>query len=399
MYLFHVALNSSSATINLPLHGGHAPSYLVRRMVKLSYAISKVIVDEYGQHELLRRLADPLWFQAFGCVLGFDWHSSGVTTVVTGVLKQSLKEDVQAISVAGGKGRKSMEAKYDIPRLAESHYNLSSSKIEDLIYASKMAAKVDNAAIQDGYSLYHHVILFDENGNWTIVQQGMNPTNRMARRYHWISDDLKSFVSEPHAGIIGNHKSANVLDMTSIKSIENQKISLELARSEVGYLKSSVYKVVSETNLPQKGVESLDSWVAPNDKVISNEKDFRFVERYEMPRKLDWNAFRKCYDIQPQNYEELISVPGIGPASIRALSLIGEIIFGTKASWQDPVKYNFAHGGKDGVPYPVARRTYDKSISYLSSAIEGADIEREQRILALRKLAQFSAKMFDTNRS
>lgn len=399
MHLFHVALNSSSATINLPLHGGHAPSYLVRRMVKLSYSISKVIVDEYGQHELLKRLADPLWFQAFGCVLGFDWHSSGVTTVVTGVLKQSLKEDVQAISVAGGKGRKSTEAKYDIPRLAESHYNLSSRKIEELMYASRIAAKVDNAAIQDGYSLYHHVILFDENGNWTIVQQGMNPTNRMARRYHWISDDLKSFVSEPHAGIIGNHKSSNVLDMTSIKSIENQKISLELARSEVGYLKSSVYKVVSETNLPQKRVESLDSWIAPNDKNINNEKDFRCVECYEMPRKLDWNAFRKCYDIQPQNYEQLISVPGIGPASIRALSLIGEIIFGTKASWQDPVKYNFAHGGKDGVPYPVARRTYDKSISYLSSAIEGADIEREQRILALRKLAQFSAKMFDTNRS
>lgn len=399
MYLFHVALNSSSATINLPLHGGHAPSYLVRRMVKLSYSISKVIVDEYGQHELLKRLADPLWFQAFGCVLGFDWHSSGVTTVVTGVLKQSLKEDVQAISVAGGKGRKSTETKYDIPRLAESHYNLSSRKIEELMYASRIAAKVDNAAIQDGYSLYHHVILFDENGNWTIVQQGMNPTNRMARRYHWISDDLKSFVSEPHAGIIGNHKSSNVLDMTSIKSIENQKISLELARSEGDYLKSSVYKVVTATNIPQKRVESLDSWIAPNDKNINNEKDFRCVECYEMPRKLDWNAFRKCYDIQPQNYEQLISVPGIGPASIRALSLIGEIIFGTKASWQDPVKYNFAHGGKDGVPYPVARRTYDKSISYLSSAIEGAEIEREQRILALRKLAEFSAKMFDRNRT
>lgn len=399
MYLFHVALNSSSATINLPLHGGHAPSYLVRRMVELSYSISKVIVDEYGQHELLKRLADPLWFQAFGCVLGFDWHSSGVTTVVTGVLKQSLKEDVQAISVAGGKGRKSTEAKYDIPRLAESHYNLSSRKIEELMYASRIAAKVDNAAIQDGYSLYHHVILFDENGNWTIVQQGMNPTNRMARRYHWISDDLKSFVSEPHAGIIGNHKSSNVLDMTSIKSIENQKISLELARSEGDYLKSSVYKVVTAMNIPQKRVESLDSWIAPNDKNINNEKDFRCVECYEMPRKLDWNAFRKCYDIQPQNYEQLISVPGIGPASIRALSLIGEIIFGTKASWQDPVKYNFAHGGKDGVPYPVARRTYDKSISYLSSAIEGAEIEREQRILALRKLAEFSAKMFDRNRT
>ena len=210
----------SSATINLPLHGGHAPAYLIRRMVKLSYAISKVIVDEYGQHEFLRRLADPLWFQAFGCVLGFDWHSSGVTTVVTGVLKQSLKDDVQAISIAGGKGRKSTKTKYDITRLAEAHYNLSSDKIDNLLYASRIAAKVDNSAVQDGYSLYHHVILFDERGNWTIVQQGMNPNNKMARRYHWISENLKSFVSEPHAGIISECKSPNILNMTSIGSVD-----------------------------------------------------------------------------------------------------------------------------------------------------------------------------------
>jgi uncharacterized protein len=392
-------MKSSSATINLPLHGGHAPSYLIRRMVKLSYAISKVIVNEYGQHELLRRLADPLWFQAFGCVLGFDWHSSGVTTVVTGVLKQSLKDDVQAISIAGGKGRKSTDAKYDIPKLAESHYNLSSEKINNLLYASRIAAKVDNAAVQDGYSLYHHVILFDEKGNWTIVQQGMNPNNRMARRYHWISDNLKSFVSEPHAGIIGQHKGANVLDMTSIHSAENQRVSLELATSDIDYLKSSVYRVGTAMNNPQNKVKTLESWLEPNDNKIYNQDVYHCTQCYEMPRKLDWSAFRKCYDIQPQNYEQLISVPGIGPASVRALSLIGEIIFGTRASWQDPVKYNFAHGGKDGVPYPVARKTYDKSISYLSSAIEGAEIEREQRIQALRKLAEFSARMFDQSRS
>ncbi len=391
-------MNSRSSIINLPLHGGHAPAFLIRRMVKLSYAISKVIVDEYGQHELLRRLADPLWFQAFGCVLGFDWHSSGVTTVVTGVLKQSLKDDVQAISVAGGKGRKSTEVKHDIPKLAESHYNLSSRKIDDLLYASRMAAKIDNAVLQDGYSLYHHVILFDDRGNWTIVQQGMNPSNKMARRYHWISDNLKSFVSEPHAGIISNRKGTNVLDMTSRNSVENQKISLELAKGEVDYLKSSVYKVAMATNISQNRDKTLDSWVAPNDLENNNQTRSQNIECYEMPRKLNWDVFRKCYDIQPQNYEQLISVPGIGPASIRALSLIGEIIFGTKASWQDPVKYNFAHGGKDGVPYPVARRTYDKSISYLSSAIEGAEIERKQRILALRKLAEFSASMFDMNR-
>jgi hypothetical protein len=189
-------------------------------MIKLSHAISKVIVDEYGQQEFLRRLADPLWFQAFGCVLGFDWHSSGVTTVVTGVLKQSLKEDIHGISVAGGKGRKSTEAKSDIPKLAEKHYNLSSDKIDRLLYASKMAAKIDNAAVQDGYSLYHHVILFDKEGNWSVVQQGMNPNNKMARRYHWISDNLKGFVCEPHAGIISAYKNPNTLNMTSIDSTE-----------------------------------------------------------------------------------------------------------------------------------------------------------------------------------
>ena len=388
-------MKSSSATINLPLHGGHAPSYLIRRMIKLSYAISKVIVKEYGQHELLRRLADPLWFQAFGCVLGFDWHSSGVTTVVTGVLKQSLKDDVQAISLAGGKGRKSTEAKYEIPKLAESHYNLSSEKINNLLYASRIAAKVDNAAVQDGYSLYHHAILFDERGNWTIVQQGMNPNNKMARRYHWISENLTSFVSEPHAGIISERKSPNSLDMTSIHSAGNQKTCVELVTGNINNLKSSVYRIATSMNADHSKKNTLDSWIRGYDKNDSEIQ--RYPEHYEMPRRLDWNAFRNAYDIHPQNYEQLISIPGIGPAAVRALSLIGEIIFGTRASWQDPVKYNFAHGGKDGVPYPVARKTYDKSISYLSSAIEGAEIEREQRIQALRKLAKFSATIFNQN--
>ena len=158
-----------NSTINLPLHGGHAPPYLIRRMVRLSHSISKVIIEEYGHHEFLMRLSDPLWFQAFGCVLGFDWHSSGVTTVVTGVLKESINENVHGISIAGGKGRKATETKNEIPKLAEKHYNLSTTKIDKLLYASKMAAKIDNAAIQDSYSLYHHAIFFDKDGNWTVV--------------------------------------------------------------------------------------------------------------------------------------------------------------------------------------------------------------------------------------
>ena len=389
---------SATATINLPLHGGHAPAYLVKRMIKLSSAISKVIVDEYGGHEFIRRLADPLWFQAFGCVLGFDWHSSGVTTVVSGVLKQSLKEDVHSISVAGGKGKKATEAKNDIPRLAERHYNLPSDKIDGLVYASRLAAKVDNAAVQDGYSLYHHVVFFDEHGNWTIVQQGMSRKKKLARRYHWISDNLTTFVLDPHAGIISANKVPNTLNMTSIDSTENQKICVELTRNDVNNLKSSVCRVTDATSTVEKK-NTLDNWMSTDGTICNchgseNLSHRNNVVRYEMPRRLDWNVFRKIYDIQPKNYEQLISVPGVGPAAVRALSLIGEIIFGAKASWQDPVKFNFAHGGKDGVPYPIARKTYDKSISYLSSAIEGAEIDRDQRVLALKKLAEYSARVF-----
>jgi len=392
---------AASASINLPLHGGHAPAYLIKRMIKLSYAVSKVIVDEYGQHEFLRRLADPLWFQAFGCVLGFDWHSSGVTTVVTGVLKQSLKEGVHAISIAGGKGKNSTQTKDEIPKLAERYYNLSSSKIDDLLYASRMAAKVDNAAVQDGYSLYHHSILFDEIGNWTIVQQGMNPHNRMARRYHWISDDLKNFVSEPHAGIIGQYRGTNVLNMTAVDSKENQKICVELANNDISKLRASVYRISKSIHKIQGKQNTLDAWISMpdsnnNDNHIHDDYGYReYADHYEMPRKLDWKVFRRMYDIQPQGYEQLISIPGVGPATVRALSLIGEIIFGARASWQDPVKYNFAHGGKDGVPYPVSRKTYDKSIGYLYSAIEGAEIERDLRIQILRKLAKYSARIFN----
>ena len=385
----------ASATVNLPLHDGHAPAYLIRRMIALSNAISKVIIDEYGQHEFLRRLSDPLWFQAFGCVLGFDWHSSGVTTVVTGVLKQSLKEDIHGVSIAGGKGKKSTETKNDIPRLAEKHYNLSSDKISMLLYASKMAAKIDNATVQDGYSLYHHVIFFDQDGNWTVVQQGLNPLDKMARRYHWISDNLKKFVSEPHTGIIGKCKIANTLNMTSIDSEENQKVCVELATGNINNLKSSMYKVAAINKTKQE--KTLDAWIETyklNGKYKVDNKTNSQTEHYEMPRRLDWSVFKRIYDIQPQNYEQLVSISGVGPAAIRALSLIGEIIFGTKASWQDPVKYNFAHGGKDGVPYPIARKTYDKSISYLSSAIESAEIEREQKIRALKNLAEYSSKMF-----
>ncbi len=271
-----------------------------------------------------------------------------------------------------------------------------------------MAAKIDNAAIQDGYGLYHHTIFFDKDGNWTIVQQGMNNISNMARRYHWLSDNLENFLCEPHSGIISDKKNSYSLNMTSFQSLENQKICVDLVNENISNLRSSIYKIQEIVKNIQKNTNTLENWInrehiiddnknGKNEFIPDNKiKSYLLLSgHYEMPRRIDWNLFRKIYDIHPDNYEELISIPGFGPSSVRALSLIGELIFGSKASWQDPVKFNFAHGGKDGVPYPVARKIYDKSIKYLSSAIEGAEIKKEERIDALKKLAEYSHRMFD----
>lgn len=195
-----------------------------------------------------------------------------------------------------------------------------------------MASKIDNAAIQDGYSLYHHVILFDKNWNWAIIQQGMNQANRMARRYHWISDKVKSFILEPHSAIISNYKGSNVLNMTSINSKDNQRICVDLATSNINNLLSSVSKVTCL--LTPRVRNTLDTWLISENLVSNNGQidNHNLIEHYEMPRKLDWNLFRRIYDVQPQDYEELLSISGVGPATVRSLSLIGELIYGTRAS-------------------------------------------------------------------
>ena len=381
--------------INLPLHGGHAPSYLIKRMIKLSAAISKIIIEEEGSKEFFKRISDPLWFQAFGCVLGFDWHSSGLTTVVTGVLKQSILYDTHGISLSGGKGRNSTKPKYEIPKLAERNHNLSTNRINELVYASKMSAKVDSAAIQDGFNLYHHCILFDDYGHWTIIQQGLNKTNKMARRYHWISNNLLNYIIEPHRGIIGNERIPFCLDMTSRESEKNRKICVDIIKEGSKSVKSYIDKIM-ETNIPQ----NLDKWLYNNNKLPSDSYGFferDNIEKYEMPSKINWKIMDELYDNNPKNYEDIISQEGVGPSTIRALSLIAEIIYGTKTSWNDPVKYNYAHGGKDGVPYPISRNIYDHSIKYLSEAINGSEIEKEEKIKSLKRLSVYSNILFNTN--
>jgi len=381
-------------TVNLPLHYGHAPSYLIKRMIKLSSGISTIIIDEKGSKEFFKRISDPLWFQAFGCVLGFDWHSSGLTTVFTGVLKQSINSETHGISVSGGKGINAIKPKYEIPKLAENNHNLSTNQINNLVYASKISAKIDNVAIQDGFSLYHHVIFFDNNGNWTIIQQGLNGKYKMARRYHWISDDLVDYIIEPHKGIIGNERIPLCLNMTSKNSEENRKTCVDLIKEGSKSIQSSINKINKTSSL-----ENLDKWISeptshPDCKIFL--KDKQAIENYEMPHTLNWRTMDELYNITPTNYEDLISQKGAGPSLIRALSLIAEIIYGNRASWKDPVKYNYAHGGKDGLPYPIARNTYDKSIKYLSEVISGSKIEKKERISSLKRLSTYSNILFNT---
>jgi hypothetical protein len=383
-------------TVNLPLHHGQAPSYLVKRMIKLSSAISTIIIEENGSKEFFKRISDPLWFQAFGCVLGFDWHSSGLTTVVTGVLKQSLNSEQHRITISGGKGKNSTKPKYEIKTLAEKNYNLSTSKINHLLYASKMSAKIDNSAIQDGFNLYHHMIFFDEDGNWTIIQQGLNEKYKLARRYHWISDNLINYIIEPHKGIIGQERIPLCLNMTSKEAEENRKSCVDLVKEGSNSIQSYIYKIM-ETNI----LEKLDKWISLNrlDSDGNNfvEQRYSHIEKYEMPRKINWKTMDELYDISPTNYEHLISQNGVGPSTVRALALISEIIYGNRASWSDPVKYNYAHGGKDGVPYPIARNTYDNSIKYLSEAINGSEIEKIEKISSLKRLSMYSNILFNTN--
>ena len=365
----------------LPLHYGRAPRWLVTRMIKLAREIVTVIVDEYDQDEFLRRISDPFWFQALGCVLGYDWHSSGVTTVLTGVLKSAVDPIEHGLVVCGGKGRASRQAPIEISDAGE-EFGFSTSRIDDLRYASRMSAKVDNTAIQAGYPLYHHSFLVTERGEWAVVQQGMSVKDRTARRYHWHSESLdkdihRGFVVEPHEAIVGDTRREAALNMTSRESEECRRISVDISKEGARNVKRMFESV---RPIHQK---SLQEWINR-----SVESDYT-IAVLSMPRRINWKALREVYEFQPKNYEELLGIRGIGPATVRGLALVSELIYGEPPSWKDPVKYSFAYGGKDGVPYPVDREAMDKSIRVLENAVENAQIDGKERLRLLQRLRRY----------
>ena len=363
----------------LPLHYGKAPRWLVVRMQKLAKEIVTIIVDEYGSGEFLKRLSDPFWFQALGCVLGYDWHSSGVTTVVTGVLKQAVVPEEHGVAVCGGKGKVSRQTPLEIERLGE-EFGFSDAKIEDLRYASKMSAKVDNTAIQAGYQLYHHAFFVDERGKWTVIQQGMCPQDRTARRYHWLSDIVKNFVVEPHNAIVGEAKREIALDMTAKESEGCRKASVDLACEPP---KKVMRLIMSVRPAYQK---SLEDWLP---QTAQNQWKEYPIDVLSMPANINWKALQQVYEFKPKNYEELLGFKGVGAATVRGLALIAELIYGEKPSWKDPVKYSFAYGGKDGVPYPVDRKAMDESIEILKRAVEDAKVGDAEKLKALNRLRVF----------
>jgi len=346
----------------LPLHYGKAPAWLFGRMKNLSREIAVFIVKENGVDDFLAKLSDPFWFQAFGCVLGFDWHSSGLTTTVCGALKEGLRDESEELGVfvCGGKGATSRKTPEEIDEIGQKR--LIDTEPEDLIYASRMSAKVDSAALQDGYDLYHHSFIFSKKGDWCVIQQGMNTKTLWARRYHWLSKKVYDFVNEPHEAICCDSKN-RVLNMVARESRNCRNISAMLASEKPKKVTAEFVKI-KELNMSGYHTVSLGD-----------------IKKRNLEKILE-----KTYEVSPCDFENLLNIRGVGRKTIRALSLISELIYNSPASIEDPVRFSFAHGGKDGHPYPVNKSEYDLSIQILRDALNHANIGRTEKIKALRRL-------------
>ncbi|TAK09523.1 DUF763 domain-containing protein [bacterium] len=345
----------------LPLHGGKAPAWLFQRMVRLGREIARLIIEDHGPEELLIRISDPYWFQSLGCVLGFDWHSSGVTTTVCGALKEGLRGTEQELGlvIAGGKGAASRKTPAEILAAGEK-FNLERDPNE-LVYLSRLTAKIDNNAIQDGFQLYHHNFFFTLKGPWAVVQQGMS--DRFARRYHWYSENIESLTVEPHAAICSNLQREKTLNLVAAESTQAQTVITDLSRERPEKITQELKKLQT-LSLPAHHEVSL--------------QDLH-------PESIE-KILLKAYEARAKDFEALLGMAGVGAKTLRALALISEITYGTPASWKDPVKFSFAHGGKDGHPYPVNRKVYDQSIEILRKSLERARIERSEKENALRRL-------------
>jgi hypothetical protein len=329
-------------------------------MVRLGREIVRLIIQDQGPDELLIRISDPFWFQSLGCVLGFDWHSSGVTTTVCAALKEGLRDRERELGlvIAGGKGATSRKTPAEILDAGE-RLPLKCDP-EELVYLSRLTAKIDNNAVQDGFQLYHHNFLFTLNGRWAVVQQGMD--NRFARRYHWCSEDIRSLTLDPHSAVCSNLRKQKSLNLVASESESAQQVITKLSHERPQQITDEL-KALQALSLPAHHEVALK----------------------ELHPDSIRKVLLKTYEARVTDFESLLGMAGVGAKTLRALALISEITCGTPASWKDPAKFSFAHGGKDGHPYPVNRKVYDQSIEILRRSLARAKIERTEKENAVKR--------------
>jgi uncharacterized protein len=364
---------------DLPLHPGIVPKWLADRMMLLGTAIVETLIMSYGKKEVLIRLSDPLWFQSLGAVLGMDWHSSGITTSVMYALKRGINAHAKefGICICGGRGSYSRKTPEEITFLCEA----TGLNGDALTRASRLCAKIDNTAVQDGYQLYQHNFILTDKGEWAVVQQGMNTCTKTARRYHWCSSALQSFVEEPHTGITGE-QTGPILNLTDIKAKNTRHSILSLTREAPQVI---IKEAALITRSNEKGQGQL--FVEPD----NNERTC-IMPAYHDVRKTDIDLKRlgavlaTAYDQNPNDFESLLLTPGLGPRTLESLTLISEVIYGTPARFSDPARFSFAHGGKDGHPFPVACTIYDESIRILHDCITQSKLGYTDKSECLKRL-------------
>lgn len=371
------------------LDSGRAPRWLFEKMVKLGREITYVLIDEYGPDKYIERLADPVWFQSLGTVLAFDWNASGLTTTLTAALKEAIRgqERDLGIFICGGKGENSRKTPKEIMTWGEK-LNFHPRNVFNLIYSSRISAKVDNSLIQDGYQLYHHAFFFSKNMVWTVVQQGMNTLNQTARRYHWYSENIKDLVEEPHTGIASQVFLHYTLDLTSSKSAQNRQVSLELLSGSFESLMKDI-KIIRRHFTDLSKVLSFSYKGTQYTMMKLEDKEFHshpFEDENFWESKYLERILRKLLSQKPKTYERLLARRGVGPKTIRALSLISEVIYGAKPSYEDPARYSFAHGGKDSTPYPINRGRYDKTIEIMREVVKKTRLSPLEKDRLMKKL-------------
>ena len=414
----------NSGHADLPLHTGTVPRWLADRMMVLGTLITESLVENFGPDEVLVRLSDPLWFQSFGAVMGMDWHSSGITTSVMYALKRGLNPRAKelGIYVCGGRGKYSRMTPDELLEIADTE-GLDGNA---LVRNSKLVAKVDNNAVQDGFQLYQHNFVLTRDGNWAVVQQGMNTAEKKARRYHWCSTNLRSFVEEPHSGVVGENR-GKILNLTDSHADTARNSILDMSRQEPERIINEITQIgkpASQIILLQDGkVNGGVVGVSPAERVATNEVGAQgetspsyvqgelfpgLVSQSEMEieqkgrsiilpahhevQEQDVNLKRlggvlaTAYETQPQNFEELLLTPGLGPRTLQSLALVSEVIYGTPSRFTDPARFSFAHGGKDGHPFPVPLKIYDESIRILRDSIEKSKLGYKDKSDCIRRL-------------